>query len=126
MSYLTHLECSLCGKGYPADELFNLCPDCSRPLLARYDLNAAKVGWDRGSLTAREPTLWRYREGYDPYVKPGQGFDFYGNKALGEPPIISPPPAIRNAIWDATGVKINELPMTPHVLYRYFKKAGLL
>jgi xanthine dehydrogenase molybdenum-binding subunit len=50
----------------------------------------------------------------------------YGNKALGEPPIISPPPAIRNAIWDATGVKINELPMTPHLLYRYFKKAGLL
>jgi xanthine dehydrogenase molybdenum-binding subunit len=50
----------------------------------------------------------------------------YGNKALGEPPIISPPPAIRNAIWDATGVPINELPMTPHALFRYFKKAGLL
>ena len=50
----------------------------------------------------------------------------YGNKALGEPPIISPPPAIRNAIWDATGVKINELPITPHVLYRYFKDAGLI
>jgi xanthine dehydrogenase molybdenum-binding subunit len=50
----------------------------------------------------------------------------YGNKALGEPPIISPPPAIRNAIWDATGVQINELPMSPHRLYQYFKKAGLL
>jgi len=50
----------------------------------------------------------------------------YGNKSLGEPPIISPPPAIRNAIWDATGVCINELPMTPHALYRHFKKAGLL
>ena len=50
----------------------------------------------------------------------------YGNKALGEPPIISPPPAIRNAIWDATGVQINELPMTPHLIYKYFKKAGLL
>jgi xanthine dehydrogenase molybdenum-binding subunit len=50
----------------------------------------------------------------------------YGNKSLGEPPIISPPPAIRNAIWDATGVQINEMPMTPHTLYRYFKKAGLL
>lgn len=50
----------------------------------------------------------------------------YGNKALGEPPIISPPPAIRNAIWDATGVQINELPMTPHTLFKYFKKAGLL
>jgi xanthine dehydrogenase molybdenum-binding subunit len=50
----------------------------------------------------------------------------YGNKALGEPPIVSPPPAIRNAIWDATGVQINDLPMTPHLLYKYFKKAGLL
>ena len=50
----------------------------------------------------------------------------YGNKSLGEPPIISPPPAIRNAIWDATGVRINELPMTPHLIYKYFKKAGLL
>ena len=26
-------------------------------------------------------TQWRYREGYDPYVKPGEGFNFYG-KAL--------------------------------------------
>ena len=50
----------------------------------------------------------------------------YGNKSLGEPPIISPPPAIRNAIWDATGVKIDELPITPHVLYKHFKAAGLL
>ena len=50
----------------------------------------------------------------------------YGNKSLGEPPIISPPPAIRNAVWDATGVKINELPLTPHVLYKYFKASGLL
>jgi xanthine dehydrogenase molybdenum-binding subunit len=50
----------------------------------------------------------------------------YGNKSLGEPPIISPPPAIRNAIWDATGVQINALPMTPHALFKYFKKEGLL
>jgi len=50
----------------------------------------------------------------------------YGCKSLGEPPIISPPPAIRNAIWDATDVKINELPMTPHTLFKHFKRAGLL
>jgi nitrate reductase NapA len=25
-------------------------------------------------------TLWRFREGSDPYVKPGAGFDFYGHK----------------------------------------------
>ncbi|MCK5071101.1 MAG: molybdopterin-dependent oxidoreductase, partial [Desulfocapsa sp.] len=50
----------------------------------------------------------------------------YGNKSLGEPPIISQGPAIRNAIWAATGVKINEMPMTPKVLFKHFTKAGLL
>ena len=25
-------------------------------------------------------TRWRYREGSDPYVKPGKGIEFYGNK----------------------------------------------
>ncbi len=50
----------------------------------------------------------------------------YGNKSLGEPPIISQGPAIRNAIRDATGVKINVMPMTPKVLFTHFNAAGLL
>jgi len=50
----------------------------------------------------------------------------YGNKSLGEPPIISQGPAIRNAIWDATGVKINTMPMTPKVLFSHFREAGLI
>jgi xanthine dehydrogenase molybdenum-binding subunit len=50
----------------------------------------------------------------------------YGNKALGEPPAISPAPAIRNAILDATGVACNELPMNPQYLLEKFKAAGLL
>ncbi len=49
----------------------------------------------------------------------------YGNKSLGEPPTISQGPAIRNAILDATGVAIYEMPMTPKVLFRHFKAAGL-
>jgi len=50
----------------------------------------------------------------------------YGNKSLGEPPVISPPPAIRNAILDATGVCINSLPISPHKLFASFKKSRLL
>lgn len=50
----------------------------------------------------------------------------FGNKALGEPPAISPAPAIRNAILDATGVKINQLPMNPQRLFERFKAAGLI
>lgn len=50
----------------------------------------------------------------------------YGNKALGEPPAISPAPAIRNAILDATGVTFNQVPMTPQRLVEKFKAAGLI
>ena len=62
MSYLSHLECALCGKEYNADELQTLCPECQRPLLARYDLETAKKEWDRNSLAGREADMWRYRE----------------------------------------------------------------
>ncbi len=50
----------------------------------------------------------------------------YGTKALGEPPACSGAPAIRNAILQATGVSIDCCPITPHVLYRKFKEAGLI
>ena len=40
MNFLIDLECSDCGKRLPADRLQNLCPDCGRPLLARYDTRA--------------------------------------------------------------------------------------
>ena len=49
----------------------------------------------------------------------------FGNKALGEPPLIPTAPAIRNAILHATGVGINELPMNPDRLVNEFTKAGL-
>jgi threonine synthase len=62
MNYLTHLECGLCGHQYDADQLWNLCPACGKPLLARYDLQAAGQALNRKDLAGREPTLWRYRE----------------------------------------------------------------
>ena len=50
----------------------------------------------------------------------------YGTKALGEPPACSGAPAIRNAILNATGVAVDCCPITPHVLYRKFREAGLI
>ena len=50
----------------------------------------------------------------------------YGTKALGEPPACSGAPAIRNAIAQATGVHIDRCPITPHVLFDQFSKAGLI
>ncbi len=49
----------------------------------------------------------------------------YGTKALGEPPACSGAPAIRNAIFQATGVAIDQCPITPHVLFAAFQEAGL-
>jgi len=50
----------------------------------------------------------------------------FGTKALGEPPTCPGAPAIRNAILNATGVALNQTPMTPHILFERFKEEGLL
>ena len=66
---------------------------------------------------------------------PSLGVDFvenaeptspFGTKALGEPPTCSGAPAIRNAILQATGVSVNQLPLNPHILFEKFKEAGLI
>jgi threonine synthase len=62
LSTLTHLECGKCGKTYAADRLMNLCTECSRPLLARYDLNKAAETLTKEALKSRAPSLWRYEE----------------------------------------------------------------
>ena len=38
----------------------------------------------------------------------------YGVRGVGEVPICPPPAAIANAIHQATGVRMSELPMAPH------------
>jgi threonine synthase len=62
MISLTHLECSLCGRTFDAQRLQNLCPECRRPLLARYDLGAIRQALARDDLAGRPANLWRYRE----------------------------------------------------------------
>jgi threonine synthase len=38
------------------------CPSCSRPLLARYDLEVARATLLREDMNGRGDTMWRYRE----------------------------------------------------------------
>jgi len=42
--------------------LQNLCPACNSPLLARYDLSAAKQTFNLDVLRHRVSTMWRYEE----------------------------------------------------------------
>jgi len=50
----------------------------------------------------------------------------YGVKSLGEPPAIPGAPAIRNAVLNATGVAVDELPLNPHILFKRFVEEGLI
>jgi len=61
-STFSHLECTSCSKIFPKDQLLNLCPLCSLPLFARYDLDKAKYELDKNLLVQREATMWRYKE----------------------------------------------------------------
>ena len=60
-----------------------------------------------------------FEETYDPTSS-------FGQKSLGEPPTLSPAPAIRNAVLHATGIHFDKIPMTPQVVFEKFKEAGIL
>lgn len=60
-TFVSHLECSLTGERYPADELHGLSR-AGRPLLVRYDLEGVRGALPRARLAGRPADLWRYRE----------------------------------------------------------------
>lgn len=82
--------------------------------------------YNNNLLDYKFPTFMDMPQLHHDFVETFEPTSGYGNKGLGEPPVISPPPAIRNALLDATGVSINSLPLSPHTLFSHFVKNGLL
>ena len=60
-TFVTHLECSMTGERYEADQLHGLSR-VGRPLLVRYDLGAIKAAIPRALIEARPTDMWRWRE----------------------------------------------------------------
>jgi threonine synthase len=60
-TFVTHLECSMTGERYEADQVHGLSR-AGRPLLVRYDLEAVRGALTREALAARPLDMWRYRE----------------------------------------------------------------
>src|SRR6476660_9070417 len=58
---VTHLDCSLTGERYEAGKIHNLSR-AGKPLLVRYDLEAASQTLTRDSLAARQAGMWKWRE----------------------------------------------------------------
>jgi threonine synthase len=96
MNNLTHLECSLCSKQYPAGIVQNLC-SCGGPLLVRYDLTKTQQSWSRDSVVQGPTNMWRYApvlpvqnpasivslgEGMTPLIRTGRLGNRYGASDL--------------------------------------------
>ncbi|MGW8250747.1 MAG: threonine synthase, partial [Anaerolineales bacterium] len=62
MTYLSHLECSRCGRRFDASLVQTYCHDCLSPLLAEYDLDALANGIDRDRFRRRPAGMWRWQE----------------------------------------------------------------
>lgn len=75
-SFLINLKCSTCGRGFSPDQIQTFCPDCQSPLLARYDLEAARERIDREAFRRRPPGMWRWHELLP--VKDPQNFVYLG------------------------------------------------
>src|SRR6185437_16711465 len=58
---VTHLECSLTGERYEAGMVHNLSK-AGKPLLVRYDTDAAKRTMTRENLAQRRPGMWKWSE----------------------------------------------------------------
>ena len=82
--------------------------------------------YNNNMLDYKVPTIMDIPDLTADFVETYEPTHPYGSKSLGEPPVLSPAPAIRNAILDATGVAINELPINPKTLFKHFRAAGLI
>ncbi len=58
---VTHLECSLTGERYTANEPHNLSR-AGKPLLVRYDFDQARATLTRESIAGRPRDMWKWRE----------------------------------------------------------------
>ena len=61
--FLSHLESSETGKSHAGDQLATVCPDTGRPLIVRYDLDAAGRALSREEYASRRGRgLWGLAE----------------------------------------------------------------
>jgi xanthine dehydrogenase YagR molybdenum-binding subunit len=58
------------------------------------------------------------------HMMTGKGYDERGVIGLGEPPVISPGAAIANAVANAIGVRVSNLPLTPDRVIAALQKGG--
>jgi threonine synthase len=62
MSFLTHVECTVCGHRHDPKRLLTVCERCGQMLAARYDLERVAGHVSKDTLRSRPPGMYRFRE----------------------------------------------------------------
>src|SRR5690242_20877859 len=62
MSFLTHVECTVCGARHEPRRLLTVCETCGQMLAARYDLTRVAASVTKAALRSRPPGMYRFRE----------------------------------------------------------------
>jgi threonine synthase len=60
--FVSHIECTVCGRRHEAGQLLTVCRDCGQMLAVRYDLPRAAAAVTPESLKSRPPGMYRFRE----------------------------------------------------------------
>jgi CO/xanthine dehydrogenase Mo-binding subunit len=89
------------GLGYALSEEIQVDPSNGNPSVA--NLDAFKIPTTRDVPPSFDVVLADIVDPVGPF----------GAKAIGEPPLALPAAVIANAVYDATGVRIKDLPITP-------------
>src|SRR5258705_11770520 len=62
MSFVCHVECTICGAHHDAKRLLTVCEKCGQMLAVRYDLERVKASVTKDALRRRAPGMYRFRE----------------------------------------------------------------
>src|SRR5881409_2568588 len=62
MSFVSHVECTICGAHHDAKRLLTVCEKCGQMLAVRYDLARVKASVTKDMLRQRAAGMYRLRE----------------------------------------------------------------
>ncbi|HSL52102.1 MAG TPA: threonine synthase [Candidatus Deferrimicrobiaceae bacterium] len=60
--FVTHIECTVCGRRHEAGHALTVCAGCGQMLAVRYDLARAAAAVTKDELRRRPPGMYRFRE----------------------------------------------------------------
>ena len=62
MSFVSHVECSVCSRRHDAKRTLAVCESCGQLLAVRYDLSRVAAAVSRDTLRRRPSGMYRFRE----------------------------------------------------------------